>query len=76
MNEQEITTPLNIVYTPLGNNRFLRTLEVEDKRLFIIDNLNLGVIKVRNKQALKTDFEICRAIIKNKGGKVKATLSK
>lgn len=64
---------LIIKYYKLGNNRYLRALNVEgNEELFINNPLNLGFIKIKKKEDLNKDFEIC---IKRIGKEIKISRS-
>lgn len=56
---------LIVTYYKLGNKRYLRNLSVEDysERWFVNHNLNLGFIKIKKKDDLVKDFEMCKQVI-------------
>lgn len=56
---------LIITYYPLGNKRYLRNLSVDDysKNWFVNHYLNLGFIKIKKKDDLVKDFEMCKLAI-------------
>jgi hypothetical protein len=62
---------LKIIYYPLGNKRYMRSLEIEDnKNIFVNSPFNLGFLKVKNKDELNKDFEITKRFIKLNGVRV------
>jgi len=66
---------LKFIYYSLGNNRYLRSLEIDgNKKVFVNDFLNLGFIE-GNKQDLEKDFNICKSIIKRQDNKIKIHLT-
>jgi len=53
---------LTILYTRVSEGRYLRTLELPGNR-FLNHNLNLGFIRVQNKNGIKRDYEKCLKIL-------------
>jgi len=69
--KEETIKLLNIVYNSLGNNRYMRTLEIADnKHIFVNSPLNLGFIKATSQEELKQDFEITSKFIELNGVKI------
>lgn len=55
---------LIIKYYSLGNKKYLRGINIEgNESLFINNSLNLEFIKIKNKDDLVKDFEICKKMI-------------
>lgn len=55
---------LIIKYYKLGNKRYLRGLNIEgNESLFVNNPLNLGFIKIKKKEDLIKDFEMCKKCI-------------
>jgi len=70
MEEQTIKL-LIVKYYSLGDNRYMRSLEIENnKNLFVNNPLNLGFLKVKDKKELEKDFKITCNFIKLNGVKV------
>jgi hypothetical protein len=72
--EQQTIKQLNIIYYSLGDDRYMRSLEIEgNKNIFVNSPLNLGFLRVNKEdkeKELKIDFEIAKRIIKRNGVKI------
>jgi hypothetical protein len=63
--EEDNNNILKIVYWKVREGRYMRSLEVKDKKIFFTHPLNLSFFE-GSKEDIRADFEKCRALVHNK----------
>jgi len=60
-----MNTTLTIRYDKIGENRYLRTLQTDEKDLFIISDLNLKCVVLKSDKAVDDDFKKIKKLLHN-----------